>query len=131
MSAKGGVAQILVGMTHSPTHIVYPYIPARTQAETFFAAGVTIDSFGSDQYVEGEAGVDVLVTSAGIGRFGNIEDLRCATSTGLLSFSVGLFQFDFSSLLTLGHTSATRTLRQASTQMSRARGCGRARSCPR
>ena len=48
----------------------------QNQAETFFASGVTVDSFGSDQFVEGEAGVDVLVTSAGIGRFGNIEDLR-------------------------------------------------------
>ena len=56
--------------------LVCDHIPAQNQAEAFFASGVTMDSFGSDQYVEGEAGVDVLVTSAGIGRFGNIEDLR-------------------------------------------------------
>jgi len=46
------------------------------QAQSFFAEGITINSFGADVWVQGEAGVDVLVTSAGIGRFGTIEELR-------------------------------------------------------
>ena len=45
------------------------------EAQTFFAAGITMNSFGADVWVEGEEGIDVLVTSAGIGRFGAIEEL--------------------------------------------------------
>ncbi len=107
----GNLLRFWSGCAQSHTHIAYPCIPAPTQAETFFAAGVTIDSFGSDQWVEGEAGVDVLVTSAGIGRFGNIEDLRCAGNPRLLFlFSRTLSLFDFWSLLTLGHILQPRGL---------------------
>lgn len=45
------------------------------EAQAFFAEGITVNSFGADVWVQGEAGVDVLVTSAGIGRFGPIEEL--------------------------------------------------------
>jgi hypothetical protein len=57
------------------------------QAMAFFAEGITTDSFGSDVWEEGEAGVDVLVTSAGIGRFGNIEELRCQHTKSSVSAS--------------------------------------------
>jgi len=45
------------------------------EAQAFFAKGITVNSFGADVWVQGEAGVDVLVTSAGIGRFGPIKKL--------------------------------------------------------
>lgn len=45
------------------------------EAQSFFATGITVNSFGADVWVEGAEGVDVLVTSAGIGRFGAIEEL--------------------------------------------------------
>ena len=58
------------------------------EAQTFFSEGITVNSFGADVWVEGEAGVDVLVTSAGIGRFGTIEELSEADFTA--SFDVNV-----------------------------------------
>jgi 3-oxoacyl-[acyl-carrier protein] reductase len=45
------------------------------EAQEFFARVIDTGEVGMNLLAEGEEGVDVLVTSAGIGRFGSIEEL--------------------------------------------------------